>query len=63
MDFVVKVPKTSTDNNTICVVVGRLTKSVHLLPMKNTNPTKKLTLYICGRNSSLAWSAYDNRIK
>ncbi|GJT88755.1 putative reverse transcriptase domain-containing protein [Tanacetum coccineum] len=34
MDFVTKLPKTSTGQDTIWVIVDRLTKSAHFLPMK-----------------------------
>nr|GEY07178.1 putative reverse transcriptase domain-containing protein [Tanacetum cinerariifolium] len=34
MDFVTKLPKTSSEHDTIWVIVDRLTKSVHFLPMR-----------------------------
>nr|GEX76565.1 hypothetical protein [Tanacetum cinerariifolium] len=47
MDFVTKLPKTQSRNDTIWVVVDRLTKSVHFLPMKETDPMDKLArLYL-----------------
>nr|GFC86332.1 putative reverse transcriptase domain-containing protein [Tanacetum cinerariifolium] len=47
MDFVTKLPKAQSGNDTIWVVVDRLTKSVHFLPMKETNPMDKLArLYL-----------------
>nr|GEV24453.1 putative reverse transcriptase domain-containing protein [Tanacetum cinerariifolium] len=42
MDFVTKLPKTQSGNDTIWVVVDRLTKSAHFLPMKETDPMEKL---------------------
>ncbi|GJU01041.1 putative reverse transcriptase domain-containing protein [Tanacetum coccineum] len=42
MDFVTKLPKTKNDYDTIWVIVDRLTKSAHFLPMKETDPIKKL---------------------
>ncbi|GJY72024.1 reverse transcriptase domain-containing protein, partial [Tanacetum coccineum] len=42
MDFVTKLPKTSTSQDTIWVIVDRLTKSAHFLPMKETNSMEKL---------------------
>ncbi|GJU67117.1 putative reverse transcriptase domain-containing protein [Tanacetum coccineum] len=42
MDFVTKLPKTSTSQDTIWVIVDRLTKSTHFLPMKETNSMEKL---------------------
>nr|GEX17454.1 putative reverse transcriptase domain-containing protein [Tanacetum cinerariifolium] len=47
MDFVTKLPKTQSRNNTIWVVVDRLTKSAHFLLMKETDPMDKLArLYL-----------------
>nr|GEV10745.1 hypothetical protein [Tanacetum cinerariifolium] len=43
MDFVTKLPKISTSQDTIWVVVDRLIKSAHFLPMKETNSMEKLT--------------------
>nr|GEX76201.1 reverse transcriptase domain-containing protein [Tanacetum cinerariifolium] len=47
MDFVTKLPRTQGGNDTIWVVVDRLTKSAHFLPMKETDPMDKLVrLYL-----------------
>ncbi|GKD02139.1 putative reverse transcriptase domain-containing protein [Tanacetum coccineum] len=47
MDFITKLPKTSSGHNTIWVIVDRLTKSAHFLPMKETNTMDRLTrLYL-----------------
>ncbi|GJX88370.1 putative reverse transcriptase domain-containing protein [Tanacetum coccineum] len=43
MDFVTKLLKTSTGQDTIWVIVDRLTKSAHFLSMKETDPMEKLT--------------------
>ncbi|GKC25173.1 putative reverse transcriptase domain-containing protein [Tanacetum coccineum] len=43
MDFVNKLPKTSTGQDTIWVIVDRLTISAHFLPMKETDSMEKLT--------------------
>ncbi|GKA35633.1 putative reverse transcriptase domain-containing protein, partial [Tanacetum coccineum] len=43
MDFVTKLPKTSTGQDTIWVIVDRLTKSAHFLLMKETYSIEKLT--------------------
>ncbi|GKC49192.1 reverse transcriptase domain-containing protein [Tanacetum coccineum] len=43
MDFVTKLPKTSTGQDAIWVIVDRLTKSAHFLPMKKTDSMEKLT--------------------
>ncbi|GJW43630.1 putative reverse transcriptase domain-containing protein [Tanacetum coccineum] len=42
MDFVTKVPNTATDQDTICVIVDRLTKSAHFLPMREDDMLEKL---------------------
>ncbi|GJU71197.1 putative reverse transcriptase domain-containing protein [Tanacetum coccineum] len=42
MDFVSKLPKTSSGQDTIWVIVDRLTKSAHFLPMKETDSVEKL---------------------
>ncbi|GJZ37012.1 putative reverse transcriptase domain-containing protein [Tanacetum coccineum] len=47
MDFVTKLPRTAVGFNMIWVIVDRLTKSAHFLPVKETNSTKKLVrLYL-----------------
>ncbi|GJU05177.1 putative reverse transcriptase domain-containing protein, partial [Tanacetum coccineum] len=43
MDFVTKLPRTSTGQDTILVIVDRLTKSTHFLPMKENDSMEKLT--------------------
>ncbi|GKA67930.1 putative reverse transcriptase domain-containing protein [Tanacetum coccineum] len=43
MDFVTKLPKTTSGQDTIWVIVDRLTKSTHFLPMKETDLMEKLT--------------------
>ncbi|GJX11694.1 putative reverse transcriptase domain-containing protein [Tanacetum coccineum] len=47
MDFVTKLPKTQSGNDTIWVIVDRLTKSAHFLPMRETDLMDKLArLYL-----------------
>nr|GEW54915.1 hypothetical protein [Tanacetum cinerariifolium] len=47
MDFITKLPKAQSGNDTIWVVVDRLTKSTNFLPMKETGPMDKLArLYL-----------------
>ncbi|GJX11744.1 putative reverse transcriptase domain-containing protein [Tanacetum coccineum] len=43
MDFVTKLPKTATGQDTIWVIVDRLTKSAHFLPMLEDDTLEKLT--------------------
>ncbi|GJW71084.1 putative reverse transcriptase domain-containing protein [Tanacetum coccineum] len=49
MDFVTKLPKTANGYDTIWVIVDRLTKSAHFLPMRENDPMEKFT--------SLFWQA------
>ncbi|GJX23672.1 putative reverse transcriptase domain-containing protein [Tanacetum coccineum] len=47
IDFVTKLPKTATGQDTIWVIVDRLTKSAHFLPMREDDTLEKLTrLYL-----------------
>ncbi|GJR74908.1 putative reverse transcriptase domain-containing protein [Tanacetum coccineum] len=47
LDFVTKLPRTQSGNDTIWVIVDRLTKSAHFLPMRETDPMDKLAkLYL-----------------
>ncbi|GJU20543.1 putative reverse transcriptase domain-containing protein [Tanacetum coccineum] len=47
MDFVSELPRTPSGYDTIWVIVDRLTKSAHFLPMKKTDSMEKLTrLYL-----------------
>ncbi|GJV89283.1 putative reverse transcriptase domain-containing protein [Tanacetum coccineum] len=47
MDFVTKLPKTSSRHDTICVIVDRLTKLAHFIPTRDTYSMETLTrLYI-----------------
>nr|GFA10834.1 putative reverse transcriptase domain-containing protein [Tanacetum cinerariifolium] len=47
VNFVTKLPKAQSRNDTIWVVVDRLTKSAHFLPMKETDTMDKLArLYL-----------------
>ncbi|GKA67471.1 putative reverse transcriptase domain-containing protein [Tanacetum coccineum] len=42
MDFVTKLPKTTSSQDTTWVIVDRLIKSAHFLPMKETDSMEKL---------------------
>ena len=47
MDFVVGLPCCQSDYDAIWVIVDRLTKSAHFLPMKNSDSIEKLVeLYV-----------------
>ncbi|GJV70137.1 putative reverse transcriptase domain-containing protein [Tanacetum coccineum] len=43
MDFMTKLPKTAIGQDTIWVIVDRLTKSVHFLPMREDDSMEKFT--------------------
>ena len=47
MDFITKLPRTPSGYNAIWVIVDRLTKSAHFLPIKETDSMEKLAqLYL-----------------
>ncbi|GKD69967.1 putative reverse transcriptase domain-containing protein, partial [Tanacetum coccineum] len=47
MDFITKLPKSSQGFDTIWVIVDRLTKSAHFLPIRENDPLEKLArLYL-----------------
>ncbi|GJV82169.1 putative reverse transcriptase domain-containing protein [Tanacetum coccineum] len=47
MEFITKLPKTAVRFDTIWVIVDRLTKSAHFLPIKETDQMEKLArLYV-----------------
>ncbi|GJW29025.1 putative reverse transcriptase domain-containing protein [Tanacetum coccineum] len=47
MDFIIKLPKSSQGFDTIWVIVDRLTKSAHFLPIRENDPLYKLArLYL-----------------
>nr|GEU36561.1 reverse transcriptase domain-containing protein [Tanacetum cinerariifolium] len=45
MDFIPKLPKSPQGFDTIWVIVDRLTKSAHLLPIRENDPLDKLASY------------------
>ncbi len=42
MDFITIFPRTSGQHDSIMVVVEKLTKVAHLIPVKSTNSTSEL---------------------
>ena len=47
MDFVIELPRTLRQHDAIWVIVDRLTKSTHFLPVSNDDPLDKLAqLYV-----------------
>ena len=53
MDFIVGLPKTSKGYDLIWVVVDRLTKSAHFLPVKTTHTAKQYAQLYMDRIVSL----------
>ncbi|GKC92325.1 putative reverse transcriptase domain-containing protein, partial [Tanacetum coccineum] len=73
MDFITKLPKSSQGFDTIWVIVDRLTKSAHFLPIRENDPLDKLArLYlnkivaiICdrdGRFTSNFWKSFQKAL-
>ncbi|GKB60513.1 putative reverse transcriptase domain-containing protein [Tanacetum coccineum] len=64
MDFITKLPKSSQGFDTIWVIVDRLTKSAHFLPIRENDPLDKLArLYlnrIVARNGIPVSIIYDH---
>ncbi|GJY63505.1 putative reverse transcriptase domain-containing protein [Tanacetum coccineum] len=73
IDFITKLPRTSSGYDTICVIIDHLTKSVHFLPMRENDPMDKLArlymkevvtrhgiplLIICDRNGGFTLNFY-----
>ncbi|GJU17843.1 putative reverse transcriptase domain-containing protein [Tanacetum coccineum] len=50
MDFITKLPKSSQGFDTIWVIVKRLTKSAHFLPIRENDPLDKLARLYLNRN-------------
>ena len=47
MDFMVELPRCQSGDDAIWVIVDKLTKSAHFLPMKNSDSIEKLAeLYV-----------------
>ncbi|GJR84757.1 putative reverse transcriptase domain-containing protein [Tanacetum coccineum] len=67
MDFVTKLPRTSGGHDTIWVIVDRLTKSAHFLPMREDYKTERMarlyefSLYPLDRGLSAAYYSYFGR--
>lgn len=42
MDFVIGLPRTQKGNNSVWVIIDRLTKTAHFLPVKDTHTMNQL---------------------
>nr|GEW62776.1 putative reverse transcriptase domain-containing protein [Tanacetum cinerariifolium] len=58
MDFVAKLPKTSSGHDTIWVIVDRLTKSAHFIPIKATDNMDPYSVVHKG-DSFTAWIRHE----
>ena len=63
MDFVVGLPKTLGKYESIWVIVDRLTKSAHFIPVKVTYNAEKLAKIYISENCSIAWSSTFHHIR
>ncbi|GJW49706.1 putative reverse transcriptase domain-containing protein [Tanacetum coccineum] len=53
MDFVTKLPKTSSGHDTIWFIVDHLTKSTHFIPTRETDSMETLTIFWQSMHSAL----------
>ena len=63
MDFVVGLPKTRKQHDAIWVIVDRLTKAAHFLPIRINQSLESLGRFIHQRNCSTTWSTSLYHIK
>jgi len=57
MDFVVGLPKTQKGNDSIWVIVDRLTKVAHYLPVRTNYGGEKISPTLCWSHSEITWCA------
>ena len=57
MDFVVGLPKTLGKFDSIWVIVDRLTKSAHFIPVKVTYNAEKLSQTLHLGSGAIAWGS------
>ena len=50
MDFVSGLPRSARGNDAVWVIVDRLTKSAHFLPMRMTDSVDELSSCMCARS-------------
>lgn len=61
MDFVTKLPRTSSGHDTIWDVVDRLTKSAHFLPIREDFKMEKLARFYI--KEIVTWNTHFNHIR
>jgi hypothetical protein len=63
MNFVIGLPRTQKGNNSIWVIIDRLTKVAHFIPVKTTFKGATLArIYISQRNSQTSWHSTKNSV-
>nr|GEZ56697.1 reverse transcriptase domain-containing protein [Tanacetum cinerariifolium] len=60
MDFITKLPKSSQGFDTIWVIVDRLTKSAHFLPIRENDPLDKLASLRLSQ-AQILWGMYHKK--
>ena len=64
MDFIVRLPLSEHGNDAIWVIVDRLTKSAHFLPMHMTYSMEKLAQRtLCGQNCETTWNTSFDSVR
>ena len=63
MDFVVGLPRTLAGHDSIWVIIDKLTKSAHFLPVKTTYSVANLCQSVYCRNSLTTWGTDEYNIR
>jgi hypothetical protein len=62
MDFITGLPRTQKGYDAIWVIVDRLTKVAHFIPMKTTYKGSQLAELYMARNCVFTWSTKEDRV-
>jgi len=60
MDLIIGLSRTSRQHDNIMVVVDRLKKIAHFIPLKSTFSTNEIGASLHSRCSEVAWCSKDN---